>query len=86
MSLVSNINADTSNMSLVQLVSWYWGLQTCMVADGVSMGFGDFVSASTEKEMARKERAATELDVSNSISSQQAELLSTCWKYYIFQQ
>ena len=48
-----------------------------LVAGGISMGFGDLVSTSTEKEMAKKERATTEKDVSSSISSQQTQLLST---------
>ncbi|KAM1903886.1 hypothetical protein ACFX13_041339 [Malus domestica] len=31
-----------------------------LVADGISMGFGDFTSSSSEKEVASKERAVTE--------------------------
>lgn len=46
-----------------------------LVADGISMGFGDFVSTSTEKEVAAKERQVTEWDVINRQRPQQRELL-----------
>ncbi|KAJ4956144.1 hypothetical protein NE237_012927 [Protea cynaroides] len=36
-----------------------------LVADGISMGFGDFVSSSTEKDMAAKERQVTEWEINN---------------------
>ncbi|XP_008812462.2 uncharacterized protein LOC103723348 [Phoenix dactylifera] len=71
-SLISSISA-TRLASVDVLVLGFANL----VARGISMGFGDFVSTSTENEMAKKERATTEQDVSKSISSQQAGLLST---------
>ncbi|PQM36796.1 uncharacterized protein Pyn_03928 [Prunus yedoensis var. nudiflora] len=36
-----------------------------LVANGISMGFGDFMSSSNEKDVAAKERAVTERDVAN---------------------
>ncbi|KAJ0052621.1 hypothetical protein Pint_00333 [Pistacia integerrima] len=41
-----------------------------LVADGISMGFGDFVSSSTEKDVAANERAATEWDLTNNMRPQ----------------
>ncbi|KAL4621758.1 hypothetical protein ACB092_06G252400 [Castanea dentata] len=46
-----------------------------LVADGISMGFGDFVSSSTEKDVAAKERAVTAWDVTNHGGNEQEELL-----------
>ncbi|KAG6729797.1 hypothetical protein I3842_01G050100 [Carya illinoinensis] len=46
-----------------------------LVADGISMGFGDFASSSTEKDVAAKERAVTEWDVSNHGGTEELELL-----------
>ena len=46
-----------------------------LVADGISMGFGDFVSSSTEKDVAAKERAVTVWDVTNYGGNEQEELL-----------
>lgn len=46
-----------------------------LVADGISMGFGDFISSSTEKDMAAKERLVTEWEVTNHGLPQQQELL-----------
>lgn len=46
-----------------------------LVADGISMGFGDFVSSSTEKDVAAKERLVTEWEVTNHLRLQQQELL-----------
>lgn len=46
-----------------------------LVADGISMGFGDFVSTSTERDVAAKERSVTEWDVENRRRSQQEELV-----------
>ncbi|XP_011091401.1 uncharacterized protein LOC105171851 [Sesamum indicum] len=39
------------------------------------MGFGDFVSTSTERDVAAKERSVTEWDVENRRRSQQEELV-----------
>lgn len=46
-----------------------------LVADGISMGFGDYVSSSTEKDVAAKERTVTEWDVINQHRPQKQELL-----------
>ncbi|KAG2725007.1 hypothetical protein I3760_01G047100 [Carya illinoinensis] len=46
-----------------------------LVADGISMGFGDFASSNTEKDVAAKERAVTEWDVSNHGGTEELELL-----------
>lgn len=42
-----------------------------LVADGISMGLGDFVSSSTEKDVAAKERAVIDWDVRNHNRPQQ---------------
>ncbi|KAK9273899.1 hypothetical protein L1049_018711 [Liquidambar formosana] len=52
-SLISSISAGRLS-SVDVLVLGFANL----VADGISMGFGDFVSSSTEKDVATKERAA----------------------------
>lgn len=39
------------------------------------MGFGDFMSSSTEKDVAAKERSVAKWDVENQRKSQQEELL-----------
>lgn len=46
-----------------------------LVADGISMGFGDFVSSSTEKDAAAIERSVTEWDVTNHSGPQKMDLL-----------
>ena len=46
-----------------------------LVADGISMGFGDFVSSSTEREAAVTERAVTEWDVTNQNGAEKLDLL-----------
>ena len=46
-----------------------------LVADGVSQGLGDFLSISTKKDLAVKERALTEWDVTNHKRDQQQQLL-----------
>lgn len=48
-----------------------------LVADGISMAFGDYVSSSTEKDMAARERLATEREITNHAQRQQMELLRT---------
>lgn len=45
-----------------------------LVADGISMGFGDFVSSSTEKDVAAKERSVAKWDVENEGGNQREEL------------
>ena len=46
-----------------------------LVADGISMGFGDFVSTSTEKDVAAKERSVIEWEVTNHRTPQKQDLL-----------
>ncbi|XP_027109719.1 uncharacterized protein [Coffea arabica] len=46
-----------------------------LVADGISMGFGDFISTSTERDMAANERSVTEREVANHGRPQEQELL-----------
>lgn len=46
-----------------------------LVADGISMGFGDFMSTSTERDMAAHERLITEWEVTNHRRTQEQELL-----------
>lgn len=46
-----------------------------LVADGISMGCGDYVSASTEQDVTAKERAVTKWDVTNRSQPEQVELL-----------
>ncbi|XP_073278033.1 uncharacterized protein [Primulina huaijiensis] len=46
-----------------------------LVADGISMGFGDYMSTSTERDLAANERSLTEWDVENHRRLQQQELL-----------
>lgn len=46
-----------------------------LVADGISMGFGDYISTSTEQDVAPKERAVTEWDVANRSQPEQMALL-----------
>ncbi|XP_057979329.1 uncharacterized protein LOC131165486 isoform X1 [Malania oleifera] len=69
-SLISSISAGHLS-SVDVLVLGFANL----VADGISMGFGDFVSSSTEKDVAAKERAVTEWDVIYEGRSQRDELL-----------
>ena len=46
-----------------------------LVADAMSMGLGDYVSASTEQDVIIKERRVTEWDVMNHRDSEQTELV-----------
>lgn len=46
-----------------------------LVADGISMGFGDFVSSSTEKDAAVMERVVTEWEVANQGGPQKTQLI-----------
>lgn len=48
-----------------------------LVADGISMGFSDFVSSSIERDMAARARLATERKITNRAQPQQMELLHT---------
>lgn len=49
-----------------------------LVADAISMGFGDIVSASSERDVIVEERRVTEWDVMNHRSNEQTELI----RYY----
>jgi vacuolar iron transporter family protein len=49
-----------------------------LVADAISMGFGDVVSASSERDVITEERRVTEWDVLNSRGNEQRELV----RYY----
>ncbi|XP_073260342.1 uncharacterized protein [Populus alba] len=69
-SLISSISA-THSSSVDVLVLGFANL----VADGISMGLGDYVSSSTEKDVAAKERAVTEWDVTNHGRAQRQELV-----------
>ncbi|KAL9675331.1 hypothetical protein QQ045_003533 [Rhodiola kirilowii] len=69
-SLISSINAGHLS-SLDVLVLGFANL----VADGISMGFGDFMSSSTEKDVAARERTVTEWDVDNNGGSERLGLL-----------
>lgn len=69
-SLISSISAGHLS-SVDVLVLGFANL----VADGISMGFGDYVSSSTEKDVAAKERTVTEWDVINQHRPQKQELL-----------
>ena len=60
-SLISSISAGGRLSSVDVLVLGFANL----VADGISMGFGDFVSSSTEKNMALMERDVTHWEVEN---------------------
>lgn len=69
-SLISSISAGRLS-SVDVLVLGFANL----VADGISMGFGDFVSSSTEKEVAAKERSVVEWEVTNHRTPQKRDLL-----------
>ncbi|GFP98524.1 vacuolar iron transporter 1 [Phtheirospermum japonicum] len=69
-SLISSISAG--HLSSVDVL--VLGIAN-LVADGISMGFGDFVSSSTERDVANRERSVTEWDVENHRRIQQQELV-----------
>ncbi|GMY09446.1 protein CCC1-like [Fagus crenata] len=69
-SLISSISATRYSSADVLVLGF-----SNLVADGISMGFGDFVSSSTEKDVAAKERAVTAWDVTNHSGTEQEELL-----------
>ncbi|KAK1376245.1 Vacuolar iron transporter 1 [Heracleum sosnowskyi] len=69
-SLISSISAGRLS-SVDVLVLGFANL----VADGISMGFGDFVSSSTEKDVAAKERLVVEWEVTNHRTPQKRDLL-----------
>ncbi|KAL6499322.1 hypothetical protein OROHE_025985 [Orobanche hederae] len=69
-SLISSISAG--HLSSVDVL--VLGIAN-LVADGISMGFGDFMSSSTERDVANRERSVTEWDVENHHRIQQLELV-----------
>ncbi|KAG6427962.1 hypothetical protein SASPL_112210 [Salvia splendens] len=69
-SLISSISAGRLS-SVDVLVLGFANL----VADGISMGFGDFMSTSTEKAVAAKERSVAIWDVENQRGAQREDLL-----------
>ena len=71
-SLICSITGSGGRMTSVDvLVLGFANL----VADGISMGFGDFLSSSTEKEMAFKERDVTQWEVDHLPDSQIRNLI-----------
>ncbi|KAL2892308.1 Vacuolar iron transporter 1 [Bienertia sinuspersici] len=58
-SLISSISSGRTMSSVDVLVLGFANL----VADGISMGFGDYLSSSTEKEMAVREKDVTQWEV-----------------------
>lgn len=69
-SLISSISASSSS-SVEVLVLGFANL----VADAISMGFGDFVSGSTEQDVINEERRVSEWDVMNHMGNEQTELV-----------
>ncbi|XP_060169132.1 uncharacterized protein LOC132600011 [Lycium barbarum] len=69
-SLVSSISA-THHSSVDVLVLGFANL----LADGISKGFGDFVSSRTQRDVSPKKRSATEWDVINQHCPQKQGLL-----------
>ncbi|KAJ7962292.1 Vacuolar iron transporter 1 [Quillaja saponaria] len=65
-SLISSISASRRS-SVDVLVLGFANL----VADGISMGLGDFMSSSTENDVVAKERLVTEWDVAHSRGNEQ---------------
>ncbi|XP_023548049.1 uncharacterized protein LOC111806802 [Cucurbita pepo subsp. pepo] len=69
-SLIASISA-TRHSAVDVLVLGFANL----IADGISMGFGDYVATTTERAVTVKERAATEWDIDNRPEHQQLLLL-----------
>ncbi|XP_020996538.1 vacuolar iron transporter 1 isoform X2 [Arachis duranensis] len=70
-SLISSISASTSSSVNVLVLGF-----ANLVADAISMGLGDYVSARTEQDVIIKERRVTEWDVINHIDTEQSQLLT----------
>ncbi|ESW11917.1 hypothetical protein PHAVU_008G070000 [Phaseolus vulgaris] len=70
-SLISSINASTRSSGHVLVLGF-----SNLVADAISMGFGDSVSASSEQEVIIEERKVTEWDVNNQRKKEQSELVN----------
>ncbi|KAK9758003.1 hypothetical protein RND81_01G200100 [Saponaria officinalis] len=70
-SLISSISSGGRMSSVDVLVLGFANL----VADGISMGFGDYVSSSTEKNMAVMEKDVTQWEVDNNAKSEMRNLV-----------
>ncbi|KAL6005561.1 hypothetical protein ACLOJK_006128 [Asimina triloba] len=69
-SLISSISGGARLSSVDVLVIGVANL----VADGISMGFGDFLSSGTEMDMATRDKAATRCEMMSDAESQQLEM------------
>nr|GMC82781.1 protein CCC1-like [Ipomoea batatas] len=69
-SLISSISAGRLSSGDVLVLGF-----ANLVADGISMGFGDFVSTSTERDVVAKEKIVAEWDVMHTPIPLQQELL-----------
>ncbi|KAK2415115.1 vacuolar iron transporter protein 2.1 [Trifolium repens] len=72
-SLISSISASSNSSGNVLVLGF-----ANLVADAISMGFGDIVSASSVRDVIIEERRVTEWDVLNSRGNEQRELV----RYY----
>ncbi|KAL9228955.1 hypothetical protein vseg_004479 [Gypsophila vaccaria] len=70
-SLISSITSGGGMSSVDVLVLGFANL----VADGISMGFGDYVSSSTERNMAAMEKDVTQWEVDNNAKSEMRNLV-----------
>ncbi|XP_074282793.1 uncharacterized protein LOC141607337 [Silene latifolia] len=70
-SLISSISSGGKMSSVDVLVLGFANL----VADGISMGFGDYVSSSTEKKMGDMEKDVTQWEVDNNGVSEMRNLV-----------
>ncbi|CAL0304675.1 unnamed protein product [Lupinus luteus] len=75
-SLISSISATTSSYGVLVL-----GFSN-LVADAITMGFGDFVSISTEQDVIKDEMRMIEWDVMNHLNNEQAELVVNIFTKY----
>ncbi|KAL6124301.1 hypothetical protein ACLB2K_076815 [Fragaria x ananassa] len=69
-SLISSVSASRLTSADVLVLGF-----ANLVADGISMGVGDFLSSSSEKDVASKEMTVTEWDVTNHGGLEKMELL-----------
>ncbi|KAL4563804.1 hypothetical protein LXL04_027850 [Taraxacum kok-saghyz] len=80
-SLISSISAgrlssgELSNLKFSKVDVLVLGFAN-LVADGISMGMGDYVSSNTEHDVAAKERLVTEWDVANRRRCQEQSLIN----------
>ncbi|KAK7340207.1 hypothetical protein VNO77_20904 [Canavalia gladiata] len=83
-SLISSISANSSSSSANKILMQNDSVDVLvlgfanLVADAISMGFGDFVSATSEQDVIIEERRVTGWDVMNHRDNQQTELV----RYY----